>query len=611
MSGIAGIVNLNRKIDSEMENIKEMANTLSHRGKGILKVKNAGFGVFGCVPGNFVEDTSRQIPISLKTDNTEFTICFDGLIYNRNELKNQLRNMNSGANLMSDAEIVLLSFIKWGIGCLQRLNGIFAFTVWDSKNHELFMARDRFGIKPLYYTFSGNSLIFASEIKGILKHPSVSAVLDKDGICEIMGLGPAHSQGTGVLQGIYEIAPAAFTTFNKTGFNQSKYWQLDSLAYNHSFAECLKDVKTLTANAIDSQLEDAGRNMCYFLSGGLDSSIITALAAKKYGKGINTFSLSYRDHEAYFTPNEYQPASDDYYINLMSETFDTNHHIITVDNEILVNMLYDSMKARDLPGMGDVDSSLYYLCKEMGDSFDGAVSGECADEVFGGYPWFHRKEDFEAKTFPWSKNIDFRKQVLSPELNLYDYITNYIDSKYNDSISKCPVCREDSAEEKRRREIAFLNLNWFMYTLGERSERIGMNSGLEIRMPFCDYKLVEYMWNVPWKFKAYNNREKGLLRMCFEDLLPEEVLWRKKSPFPKTHNPEYEIMMQSIAKSVLNDKNSQISQLINTDYIQTLISGVSDYSKPWFGQLMALPQLYAYIVQLDMWIKEYNIEIKL
>ncbi len=611
MSGIAGIVNLNRKIDSEMENIKEMTNTLSYRGNGIQKVKNAGFGLFGCVPGEFVEDPARQVPISIKTDGTELTICFDGLIYNRNELKTQLKGVGHNTDLMTDAEIVLLSYIRWGIGCLQRFNGIFAFSIWDSSNRELFIARDRFGIKPLYYTFSGDSLIFASEIKGILKHPSVSAVLDKDGICEIMGLGPAHSQGTGVLKGICEIVPATCATFNKNGFNSSKYWQLDSKSYEKDFKDCLKDVKILTTDAINSQIEAAGRNMCYFLSGGLDSSIITALAAKKYGRGVNTFSLSYKNQEDYFTPNEYQPASDDYYINLMSESFDTNHHIVTVDNEMLVNFLYDSMKARDLPGMGDVDSSLCYLCKEMGNEFNGAVSGECADEVFGGYPWFHRKEDFEAKTFPWSKNVDFRKQVLSPELGISEYLSNYVDLKYNDSISKCPVCRDDSPEEKRRREIAYLNLNWFMYTLGERSERIGMNSGLEIRMPFCDYKLVEYMWNVPWKFKAYNDREKGLLRMCFEDLLPEEVLWRKKSPFPKTHNPEYETMIKNIAQSVLGDKNSQIASLVNTDYIQTLMSETSDYAKPWFGQLMALPQLYAYIVQIDMWLKEYKIKIKI
>ncbi len=606
MSGITGIVNLNRKIDYEIENITEMTKTIAHRGKGIHKIKNAGFAVLGCCSMEFVEDTNRQIPISQKIGDTEYTLCFDGLIYNRDEVKSQLKLQSS----MTDAELVLCAYIRWGIGCLQHLNGIFAFTIWDSKNRELFLARDRMGIKPLYYTLLGDVLIFASEIKAILKHPSVLATLDKDGICEIIGLGPSHTQGTGVLKGIYEIIPATCATFNKNGFNQNKYWQLNSKPYEGEFDDCLKDVKNLTESAINSQIAPVGRDMCYFLSGGLDSSIITALAAKQQGS-IDTFSLCYKDNDAFFTPNEYQPASDDYYINLMSETFSTNHRVITVDSDAIIDLLYDSMKARDLPGMGDVDSSLYFLCREMGTKYSGALSGECADEVFGGYPWFHRKEDFEAKTFPWSKNQDFRQQILSPELNLNDYMLDFIDQKYKQSIDKCPICREDSPEEKRRREISYLNLNWFMYTLGARSERIGMNSGLEIRMPFCDYKLVEYMWNVPWRYKAYNDREKGLLRMCFEDLLPQEVLWRKKSPFPKTHNPEYEVMARNIAKEILDDKNSLIHQIVNADYINQLMSTNSDYAKPWFGQLMALPQLYAYIIQIDMWLREYNIQIKL
>ncbi len=606
MSGIAGIVNLNRKIDYEMETVNEMTKALMHRGKENHKIKNAGFGIFGCTSMEFIGDTSRQIPISQKVGGTEYTICFDGLIYNRNEIKAQLKLYD----LITDAEIVLYAYIKWGMGCLQRLNGIFAFSLWDAKNHELFLARDRMGIKPLYYTFCGDNLIFASEIKGVLKHPSVPRILDKDGICEIIGLGPAHTPGTGVLKGIYEIIPASCATFNKNGFNHNRYWHLESKQYTDSFENCLNDVKSLTESAINSQLESQGRDICCFLSGGLDSSIITALAAKKHGQ-VNTFSLCYKDNDTFFTPNEYQPASDDYYIHLMTETFNTNHHIITVDSNAIVDLLHDSMIARDMPGMGDVDSSMYYLCREMGSEYNGALSGECADEVFGGYPWFHRREDFDSKTFPWSKNIDLRQKVLSPELKLNDYMNNFIDQKYQDSIKDCPTCRDDSPEEKRRREISYLNLNWFMYTLGARSERIGMNSGLEIRMPFCDYKLVEYMWNVPWKYKAYNGREKGLLRMCFEGILPEEVLWRKKSPFPKTHNPEYEIIVQNMAKEILAENKSPVCNIINTDYLSSLMTENSDYAKPWFGQLMALPQLYAYIIQTDMWLREYNIQIKL
>ncbi len=606
MSAIAGIVNLNRKIDSEAESVKKMMDVLLHRGKGSIKIKNAGFGVFACSPFERFSDKERELPISVHSNDNEFIISFDGLIYNTDELAKKLAVKND----LTDAELVLNAYIKWGAGCLHYLNGIYAFSVWNKKTNELFLARDRFGIKPLYYTILGDTLIFASEIKGLLAHPSVPAVIDKTGICEVLGLGPAHTQGCGVFKGINEILPASCATFNKNGFNQSRYWHLVSKPYACDFEECLKDVKELTQKAILSQIDDKGRNMCFFLSGGLDSSIITALAAKNYDRPIDTFSLSYAGNDEYFVANEYQPAADDYYIDMMCDTFGTNHSVITVDNQSLFDLLYDAMKARDLPGMADVDSSLYFLCKAMGSCFDGAVSGECADEVFGGYPWFHRKEDFEAKIFPWSKNTNLRKNLVSPEVISPDSVLEYIKKKYNDSIANCPVCREDERKEKRRREISHLNLNWFMYTLGARSERIGMNSGLEIRMPFCDYKLVEYLWNVPWKFKAYNDREKGLLRMCFEDLLPEEILWRKKSPFPKTHNPGYEVMVRNCMNEIINDVNSPVLELINKDYIKSLLDETSNYGSPWFGQLMALPQLYAYIIQMDMWLREYKIKIE-
>ena len=611
MSGICGIVDLRNKIDFETENIREMTEVLAHRGRAAQKIKNDSYSVFGCSATEYIQDKDRQMPFSFRFDEGEYTICFDGLIYNREEIGKALDSKYITSSDMSDAELVLSAYIKWGVGCLRRLNGIFAIAIWNSKQRELFLARDRFGIKPLYYTARDCQLIFASEIKGVLAHPSINANLDKTGICEVMGLGPAQTMGCGIFSGIDEIVPGCFATFNKNGFNSHKYWQLESKPYQESFEECLEETKQLLFSAMDRQLEPKGRDMCFFLSGGVDSSAIVAFAAKKYGKSINTFSLSYSGNDEFFTPTEYQPDSDDYYINLMSETFGTKHRIITVDNDSLCELLYDAMKARDLPGMGDVDSSLYFLCREMGRDFNGALSGECGDEVFGGYPWFHRKEDFEANVFPWAKNTKLRHSLISPELINPDEITDYIYQSYNKSIAETPVCCDDNEEEKRRREISYLNLKWFMYTLGARSERIGMNCGLEIRMPFCDHKLVEHMWNVPWNYKAYKEREKGLLRQSLEDVLPEDVLWRKKSPFPKTHNPSYEVMVRDIAKGILNDKNSPVNALINKNYIAEVMSQPSDYGKPWFGQLMATPQLYAYIIQLDMWLREYNIKINI
>ncbi len=604
MSGIAGIVSANRKICTEHENVQIMTETLKHRGNAKIKIKDFDYGILGGT-------SASEIPFSIKIDGNEYSICFDGLIYNDRELRNELIQKSISCGETNDAELVLLSYIKWGAGCLRKLNGIFAFAIWNNNSHELFVARDRFGIKPLYFAQCNDCFLFSSEIKGLLAHPSIDAVLDRRGICEVMGLGPAQTQGCGIFKGINELPPAQCATYNKNGFNAYKYWTLAPNIINESFDECLEHTKNLTFDAINSQLEAKGRNMCFFLSGGLDSSAITALAAKKYGDGINTFSLKYKGNDVFFKPTEYQPASDDYYIDLMSENLKTNHTVVEITNDDLFNYLTDAVIARDVPGMADIDSSLYFLCKKMGSSFSGALSGECADEVFGGYPWFHRKEDFEANIFPWAKNIELRKNFISPDLIKPNELADYIYSSYNSSINLTPRCHGETEEEARRREIAYLNLNWFMYSLGARSERIGMNCGLEIRMPFCDHNLVEYVWNIPWEFKAYNEREKGLLRMVFQDILPEEVLWRKKSPFPKTHNPEYEDMVCQRVIEILSEKNSALHDLVNSEYIMGLMSRPSDYGKPWFGQLMATPQLYAYIIQLDFWLREYNIKIKI
>ncbi len=611
MSGFSGIVNIKRKISSELENVKTMATALERRGGHCFKVKNCDFGIFAATSLIACENQNKCIPLSLKIDGTEYTICFDGLIYNADKIKSELKMKNISCENMCDAELVLIGYIKWGAGVLRKLSGIFAFTIWNTQTCELFVARDRFGIKPLYYTILNDCFFFASEIKGLLVHPSIDAELDKTGLCEVLGLGPAQTQGCGIFKGINEILPAHCATYNRNGFNTYQYWSLMPNSFDESFEDCLEHTKELTFGAINSQLEEKGRNMCFFLSGGLDSSAIVAMAANKLGEGINTFSLRYSGNDEFFKPTEFQPASDDYYISMMSDAFKTNHSVIEIGNDDLMELLTDAVTARDLPGMADIDSSLYFLCKKMGSEFNGAISGECADEVFGGYPWFHKKDDFEANIFPWAKNIEMRKSLISPNIMNPDEISDYIYSRYNSSIKSTPRCPSDSKEEERRREISYLNLNWFMYTLGARSERIGMNCGLEIRMPFCDHNLVEYVWNIPWQFKAYNEREKGLLRMVFDGTLPEEVLWRKKNPFPKTHNPEYEDMVSQRVVEILSDKNSLVHDIINESYIFDLMSKPSDYGKPWFGQLMATPQLYAYIIQLDFWLKKYKIKISL
>ncbi len=601
MSAISGIVNL--KSESEISGISEkICLSASHRGKhgtfSEYKSKRAVLSAFSIEP----------LPLSLCLDGTKYTIVYDGEIYNIDEIKSYLSAKYNFSGKESVAEILLILYHICGNAFLKHINGVFSIAIWNEANYELILARDRFGIKPLYYTFINDTLVFSSEIKGILASGMVKPELTIDGICHLLGIGPNVEQGNGILKDIFELLPATLASFNLYGFKIYKYWELKSAFHTDSLEDTVDKVYLLTCEAIKRQIKNKEGKLCCFLSGGLDSSIITAITAKEY-KELNTFSIEYTGNDEYFEPNEYQPDSDISYINKMSEFFGTKHKIIKISSEDLKELLPEALIARDHPGMGDIDSSLFMFCREVGKSFDYAMSGECADEVFGGYPWFHRSEDFASDTFPWSKNIGLRESILNKKTLSGEALKEYIDKIYNTSVKEVPIFYPDSKEEKRRREIAYLNLNWFMYSLGERSERIGCKNGLNIQMPFADYKLIEYVFNIPWEFKAHGGREKGLLRKCFTKDLPEEIVLRKKSPYPKTHNPIFEEIIKEQLKEVLSCSDRRIFSIIDKDSIISLMNEKSDYAKPWFGQLMALPQLYAYLIQLDCWLEKYDINL--
>ena len=515
-----------------------------------------------------------------------------------------------------DTEVLLNSFIYWKEDVLNKLNGIFAFAIWDSRKQELFLARDHFGVKPLYYTIHDNTLIFASEVKSILKHPNVSATINNTGLCEMFGLGPAHSHGTTVFKDIYELCPAHFAVFNSSGFNIKRYWKLESKVHTDGFSKTCSTVKDLLEDSIHRQLV-SDVPLCTMLSGGLDSSIITKFASDYYKKNnlptLNTYSVDYIDNDKNFVKSDFQPNSDKYYIDIMTDLLKTNHHTIVIDTPELSDALKDAVIARDFPGMADVDSSFLLFCKGIKKEATVALSGECADEIFGGYPWFFREDALKSNTFPWSIALDERQQLLNENIAKEINLKEYIDNKYFESLNEVEILDSDTHETAEKRKIFYLNLNWFMQTLLDRSDKMAMYNGFELRVPFCDYRLVQYVWNIPWEMKALNGREKGLLRYIMKDYLPEEIVYRKKSPYPKTHNPNYLAKVKKIfEKTVLQNHNAPIFDLLNKKYIQEIIqTDGKAFTRPWFGQLMTGPQLIAYLCQVNMWLEIYKPRIEI
>ena len=614
MCGFVGFANLKENISSKT-NIYNMNESISKRGPdedGYYYEEHVCLGHKRLI---VVDPDGGKQPMSAMKDGNLYTIVYNGQLYNTKELRSELEENGFTFDSYSDTEVLLKSFIFWKYDVVKKLNGIFSFAIWDSKKNELFLARDHFGVKPLFYTIYNNTIVFASEIKALFKYPGIEAKLDEQSIAELFGIGPARTAGLGIFKNIYEIKPAHFGIFNESGLHIERYWKLESKIHTDSLGKTCDNVRFLLEDSISRQLV-SDVPLCTFLSGGLDSSIITLYASKYCKKHnlppLNTYSVDYVDNDKNFVKTDFQPNSDNYYINLMTEKLNTNHHTVVLDTPELASALEDAMIARDFPGMADVDSSLLLFCKNVKQDATVSLTGECADEIFGGYPWFFRADALNSNTFPWSIAITERQNLLNPQIASKVNLKNYIDYRYQESLDEVDILDEDSMETAEKRRISHLTLNWFMQTLLDRSDRMAMYNGFELRVPFCDYRLAEYVWNIPWEMKALHGREKGLLRYIMKDLLPEEIVDRKKSPYPKTWNPTYLATVKDMLTKIMNHSNAPINNLLNRNYILKILeTDGKAFTRPWFGQLMTGPQLMAYLCQVNMWLERYNPSIEI
>ena len=608
MCGIAGWLDWEKDI-SESDCISAMSESLRRRGpdeSGIYVDKNICLIHRRLV---VVDPENGKQPMTFSFNDRKYTVVYNGELYNTDEIRRELEGLGHSFRGHSDTEVLLKSFVQWGEDCVNKLNGIFAFAVWDDSNKELFLARDRIGVKPLFFYFYNNGIIFASEIKTLLCNPIVKPVVDEVGLKEIFFMGPGRTPGNGVIKGVEELKPGEYMVFSKNKTIKNFYWKLQAKEFEDSLSVAIEKTRFLVTDSINRQLV-SDKPLCCFLSGGLDSSIISKVASdyyRKENKTLCTYSVDYVDNEKYFKKNKYQPNSDLEYINIMVNYIKSNHKTVTLSNGTLANALYDSTLARDLPGMADIDSSLLLFCKEIKKDFTVALSGECADEIFGGYPWYHDREILFDETFPWSRSLNIRRNILKE--GFLKSGENYVQEKYLSTIKDVPKLNGESKLNARMREMFILNIKWFMQTLLDRKDRMSMYNGLEVRVPFCDYRIVEYAFNMPWEIKALNGREKGVLREAMKGILPYEIIYRKKSPYPKTHNPVYMKAVSDKVKTILQDKTSVLSSILDYNKVVDLIENEEKVNENWYGQLMRVPQIMAYIIQIDCWMKKYKIDL--
>ena len=537
---------------------------------------------------------------AFKTEN--YIVFFSGRLFNV---------CNKEIHLIESetAKTILNLYTTFGIDFLNHIDGSFSLGIIDLKNSEVFIARDRLGTKPIYYAATDTEFIFANSIKDILSNSSITPCISKDEICEIFGFGPAHTPGKTYFKDIFSIKPGHYAILNNSGFKEYCYWDLDKKNYIDTLEENISKAKQLVISSFN---RDYSLGSSCMLSGGLDSSILVSLASKETSN-LKTYSIDYEDNNIHFTGSSYQPTEDKDFVKIMADKFNTNHTTFSFTSKDLFNSLYEAMLAREMPGMADVDSSMLLFLKAIKkDGINTILSGECSDEIFGGYPWYYKKELMYSYPFPWAKSLELRENILNTNIISKEYLEEYIKSK----ISNINGIKDSNLDfENTFNTNCYNTIKWFMACLVERTERMADYVGIDVRTPFADYKLFEYVYNISAKRKlgleiSDTPVEKYILRKAFEDILPESIVYRKKSPFPKTYDPKYLELLEKEIKNIINKSNSPILQIINVEFLYELLSTHgANLKENWFGQLMTYPQTLAYLIQVNMWLVHYNIEI--
>lgn len=614
MCGITGWIDWRKDLTGYPSILENMTETLHLRGPDASGTWISQHCALGHRRLSVMDPENGAQPMVRKQGDYTYTIVYNGELYNAPELKKELELRGHHFRTTCDTEVLLVAFMEWGRACVDRLNGIFAFAAWNDQEQSLYLVRDRLGVKPLFYSHQNSVLLFGSEPKAILAHPDFKAEVGAEGLAEIFAVGPARTPGHGIYRNMSELKPGQCAVFDRNGLSIRTYWKLESYQHPDDIAATALQVQQLLRDTSQRQLV-SDVPICTLLSGGLDSSALTALASAHYkesGQGtLHTFSVDYKDNDKHFKANVFQPNSDTPWIKRMTEHLGTEHHYIEFDTPELVESLKTAVFARDTPGMADVDGSLYLFCREIKKEATVAISGEAADEIFGGYPWFHNEEALAANTFPWSLKLNNRTSLLAPDLVDWIKPVEYVSNRYQQALSEVPRLAGETGQQNRMREMSYLNITRFMPTLLDRKDRMSMASGLEVRVPFCDHRLVEYVWNIPWEIKTAGDREKGILRKALKGVLPDDVLTRKKSPYPKTHNPNYLAAVRKWVLEILDDPSSPLLPFIDVKKIRALASSeTNDFDLPWFGQLMTGPQLFAYLAQVDTWLRAYKISIR-
>lgn len=613
MCGICGY--MQEKEITNNNTILKMKESILRRGNSENNIYVHNNVALGHARLSIIDVKNGKQPMEKIINKKRYTIAYNGEIYNTNVLRNILITKGYMFDTECDTEVLLLLYIEFKEKMLKFINGIFAFAIYDEEDNSIFVAKDRLGVKPLFYTLQDSKFIFSSEIKGILASEFVTPVMGKEELLELLALGPAHTPGKTYFKDILELEAGHYAIYKDNELEITKYWDLEEKKMFDSDEDILDNVKYLVTDSTKKQIvSDVG--VSTMLSGGLDSSIVTKIVSDNV-HNLRTYSINYENNDKDFVANSYQQTKDSDFVKVMVKYLNTNHKDVIVTDKDLFNNLYEAVIARDMPGMADIDSSMYVFCKAITDNNEKVVlSGECSDEIFGGYPWFYKEHLKQAKGFPWALSENLRESLLKDGILDKTEIFNYILKSKNDTLKDVIHISSDPFENEFK-ELNYLTIKYFMNTLIERTDRMSMRSSLEVRVPYADHRIFEYVYNVDAKLKlglrnGDNVIEKYILKQAFKNDIPTDIINRKKSPFPKTYSKEYLKLLEEKLTQIIDEPTSRIHEIIDIDYVKKLITTHGEeLTENLFGQLMTYPQTLAFLIQIDYWLTAYNIQIKL
>ncbi|WP_406255883.1 asparagine synthase (glutamine-hydrolyzing) [Streptomyces chartreusis] len=608
MCGITGWASLHHDASTQAPVIEAMTAELSPRGPDAGGVWLGERAAIGHRRLAVIDLEGGAQPMTDRPHAPTAVLSYSGEVYNHHELRAELRGRGHRFRTRSDTEVVLRAYEEWGDGLADHLDGMFAFAVWDERAQRLLLVRDRLGVKPLFWAAVDGGLAFASEPKALFRHPELRPRVDADGLREAYSL--LFNTGPTVWSGVREVEPGGLLVLDRDGIRERRYWQLQAGAHEDDRDATVERIGELVGAAARGQLE-ADVPLCSLLSGGIDSTVLTALLAEELrlregpDARIRSYAVDYSDQAERFTGDVLRTGHDTPYAVEAGAFIGTDHSTVVLDPRALLDPEHRRavVVARDSPiGVGDMDTSLYLLFGEIRRHSTVALSGEAADEVFGGYPWFHNPRALAADTFPWLLVTgDEAAMPLNPELDLR--IGEFRDDTYRTALAAVPHLDGESPAEHRQREMQHLSLTRWLRQLLHRKDRLSMARGLEVRVPYCDHRLVQYAFDVPWALKSFDGREKSLLRAAGAGLAPDSVLHRPKNHYPATHHPDYNRGLQDLARDALSVE--QVRALADEARIKPCLDTPPEHLQ--WGHRLRLER----VVDLALWLDHHRPELAL